>query len=120
MTGDPFAERLARVRQRFVTTLASKIETTYSDLPKLAGTHDAGKDAIGEAYRRIHGIVGVGPTVGFAATGKAARTVEDVLAEPHRSGRGLQPREIETLRDALDALRAAAQQELQSAFRSLR
>jgi chemotaxis protein histidine kinase CheA len=120
MTADPFAERLARVRQRFVTTLESKIESTYCDLPKLAAAGAGGNDAIGEAYRRIHGIVGVGPTVGFAATGKAARTVEDVLVEPHRRGRGLQPREMAALRDALEMLREAAQQELQSVFRSER
>lgn len=120
MTVDPFAERLARVRQRFVTTLESKIESTYSELPKLAATTPAVATVVGEAYRRIHGIVGIGPTVGFAATGKAAREVEDVLVDPHRMGRGLQPREIEALRSALDALRETAQRELQSTFRSLR
>ena len=37
MPADPFTERLARVRQRFVSTLESKIEDTYADLPKLVG-----------------------------------------------------------------------------------
>jgi hypothetical protein len=119
MTVDPYAERLARVRQRFVSTLENKIATTYADLPKLCGTDAAVSDAVGEAYRRIHGIVGVGPTVGFAATGKAAKNVEDVLLGPHRSSRGLQPTEMEALRSALETLRNAAQRELQSAFRSV-
>jgi hypothetical protein len=115
VTLDPYAERLARVRERFVTTIESKIETTCADLRKLCGTSPAVNEAVGEAYRRIHGIVGIGPTVGFAATGKAAKTVEDVLLAPHRSGRGLEPAEIDALRSALAALREAARMELQSA-----
>ena len=69
---DSFAEHLARVRQRFVSSLESKIEDTYSDLPKLSGEGRGVTDALGETYRRIHGIVGVAPTLGFAATGQAA------------------------------------------------
>ena len=35
MTVDPFAERLARVRQRFVAGLESNIEDTYKAIPNL-------------------------------------------------------------------------------------
>jgi recombinational DNA repair ATPase RecF len=37
MAVDPFAERLARVRQRFVSALESKIEDTYAAIPDLSG-----------------------------------------------------------------------------------
>jgi hypothetical protein len=120
MPADPFTERLARVRQRFVTTLESKIEDTYTDLPKISGDGPDVTATLDETYRRIHGIVGIGPTVGFAATGKAAKTVECVLLGPYRAARGLIPNEIDALRKALHALREAAQQELQSTFTSWR
>jgi chemotaxis protein histidine kinase CheA len=119
MPADPFTERLAQVCQRFATTIESKIEDTYTDLPKLAGD-DVDPATLGETYRRIHGIVGVGPTVGFALTGKAAKTVESVLFGPHRAARGLVPNEVEALRKALDALRETARQELQATFTSWR
>lgn len=120
MPADPFTERLARVRQRFVTTLESKIEDTYIDLPNISGNGPGVAATLDETYRRIHGIVGVGPTVGFPATGKAAKTVEYVLLGPHRAARGLIPNEIDALRKALHALRETAQQELQSTFTSWR
>ena len=120
MPADPYAERLAKVRQRFVTTLESKIEDTYADLPKLSG---GGTDVTGtmeETYRRIHGIVGIGPSVGFTATGKAARSVENVLLEPQRAARGLAPNEIDAFRKALHMLRETARQELQTTFTNWR
>jgi chemotaxis protein histidine kinase CheA len=114
LPADPFAERLARVRQRFIASLESKIEVTRADLPKLSGEGRDVATAVEETYRRIHGIVGVGPTVGFAATGKAAKTVEDVLLGPYRAARGLVVNEIDDLKKALQALHEAAQQELQA------
>jgi recombinational DNA repair ATPase RecF len=41
MAVDPFAERLARVRQRFVSALESKIEDTYAAIPDLLGETSA-------------------------------------------------------------------------------
>ena len=114
MAADLFAERLARVRQRFVSTLASKIEDTYAALPKLSGEGGDVTDTLEETYRRIHGIVGVGPSVGFVATGKAAKTVENVLLAPYRSTRGLASNEADALKKALQVLRETAQQELQT------
>jgi hypothetical protein len=115
---DMFAERLARVRQRFVSSLESKIEDTYADLPKLCGDGSDVIDALGETYRRIHGIVGVGPAIGFVATGKAAKAVESVLLEPYHATRGLAATEIDAFRKTLQALREAAQQELQATHTS--
>jgi chemotaxis protein histidine kinase CheA len=109
----PYTERLARVRERFVSALESKIEDTFSAIPDLAG-ETADIEAVGETYRRMHNIVGIGPTVGFAGTGLAARHLEDILMEPHQAERGLTPEEIATFKKALHTLREAATSELQS------
>ena len=37
MAVDPFTERLARVRERFVSALESKIEDTFAAIPDLSG-----------------------------------------------------------------------------------
>jgi hypothetical protein len=114
MSADLFTERLARVRQRFAASLQSKIEDTYAALPKLCGDAPDITNTLGAAYRRIHGIVGVGPSVGFVATGQAAKAVEKVLVGPYRATRGLASYEADALEKALHVLREAAQLELQS------
>jgi chemotaxis protein histidine kinase CheA len=114
MTIDPFADRLARVRNRFVSTLASKIDDTYAVLPNLSAIAPAARACVTEVYTRMHGIVGIGPAVGFPATGRAAHDVEDVLRSPYRDGRGLTAEEIAALTDSLHALREIASCELQS------
>jgi hypothetical protein len=114
MVVDPFAERLARVRQRFISTLESKIEHSYADLPKLSGEGRDAIDTLGEAYRRMHDIAGVGPTIGFVATGRAAKTVENILLGPYRATRGLGAAEVDAFKKALHVLREAAQREVQT------
>lgn len=114
MFTDQFTERLARVRHRYVSTIESKIDDTYADLPRLVGDGPEVASTLEETYRRIHGIVGIGLTVGFAATGKAAKTVENVLLEPHRAARGLASNEVNALKQALDALRDTVQRDLRS------
>jgi chemotaxis protein histidine kinase CheA len=116
MAVDPFAERLARVRERFVLALESRIEDTFAALPDLSGETADVVETVGETYRRIHGIVGIGPTVGFVGTGRAARRVENILLEPHQSERGLTTEEIATFKKALHALREIATTELQSFY----
>jgi chemotaxis protein histidine kinase CheA len=118
MPTDPFTERLDRVRHRYVSTIQSKIEDTYADLPKLVGEGPGVTMTLEETYRRIHGIIGIGLTVGFAATGKAAKAVENVLLEPHRAARGLASNEVNALKQALDALRDAVQRDLRSIITS--
>lgn len=115
-----FNQRLALVRQRFVSTLESKIEDTYADLPKLSSDGRGVAETLDETYRRIHGIVAVGATVGFPATGKAARMVENVLLGPHQAARALAANELAALKKALHALRQTAEQELQATFTSWR
>jgi len=115
MTEDIFADRVAKVRERFVSTLEAKIDATSAALPKLAD--DAPPDAaaaVAEAYLRIHGIVGIGRSVGFPETGRAAHAVEDVLRPPYQNRRGLTGEEISLLDSALQALRTVAARELQS------
>jgi len=112
MSVDPFADRLAKVRQRFVSTIEKKIEDAYGAVPKLSAPVPTASTSVAEAYRCIHGIVGIGPTVGFPSTGRAARDVEDVLRSPHRDCRGLTAEEVALFLKRLHALRDAASLEL--------
>src|ERR1700686_859352 len=105
MSIDPFTERLDRVRRRYVSTIESKINDPYADLPKLVGDGAGVTMTLEETYRRIHGIVGIGLAVGFAATGKAAKTVANVLFEPHRAARGLGPNKVDAPKQALHGRR---------------
>lgn len=114
MVTDEFAERLAKVRARFVSSLETKIEQTYAALPQLAGDDAAVVSSLSETYRRIHGISGIGVTVGFVETGQAARDLETVLLRAYREQRGLAASEIDDFTKALDALRRAAQRELKA------
>jgi chemotaxis protein histidine kinase CheA len=114
MTDDIFAERVAKVRQRFTSSLEAKIDGTYAALRSLGGTEPPAAAAVAEAYRCIHGIVGIGRTVGFPAVGTAAHDVEDVLRSPYHAGRGLTDDEISLLKTSLQALRQVATRELQS------
>jgi chemotaxis protein histidine kinase CheA len=114
MTDDIFADRVAKVRQRFVSSLGEKIETTYAAIPVLGGTEPTAVAAAAEAYRCIHGIVGIGRTVGFPDIGTAAHNVEDVLRPSYHAQRGLTDDEISHLKTSLQTLREVATRELQS------
>jgi chemotaxis protein histidine kinase CheA len=118
MSVDQFTERLAKVRHRFASTLESKIKDTYVALPRLSGDGDDLVDVLGETYRRIHSIAGIGKAVGFSATGRAARNVENVLMAAHFAGRGLKADEVAALKKELQSLRDAAQRELDLAATS--
>jgi hypothetical protein len=111
---DLFSERLAAVRNRFALTLEGKIADTVAAVPHLAGDATSAIEAVAESYRRIHGICGVGPSVGFVMTGQAAREVETILLGPFRLKRGLNADEIARLERMLAALTAAAQSEVQT------
>jgi chemotaxis protein histidine kinase CheA len=119
MSVDVFADRLGRVRRRFVAALQGRIDDTEAAIPKLDGGAATAAAAVGEAYRCMHGIVGVGPTVGFPATGRAAHDVEGVLAPAQNERRGLSAEEISRLRERLLDLRAAAERETQISRREL-
>jgi hypothetical protein len=114
MSTDQFAERIAAIRSRFAAKLASKIEETDAALPHLAGAGSDVIDAVATTYRRIHDLCGVGPTVGFVATGQAARSLDAILIGPFRAARGLTDDEVARLKAGLDDLRAAALIDIQS------
>lgn len=113
---DQFEARLAQVRHRFAGSLQSKIDDAVGAFSTLSESSPDAPANVDQTYRRVHSICGVAPTVGFAATGKAARAAEVALLEPMRNKRGLTPGESEILKKALDELRKAAQQELQTMY----
>jgi chemotaxis protein histidine kinase CheA len=102
-----------------MSSLQGKIEEAYAATPSLSDAAPAAAPAVEAAYRCIHGILGIAPTVGFPGTGRAAHDVEDVLRVPQRDKRGLTADEIQALKKRLHALREAASGELQS-FNSVR
>jgi chemotaxis protein histidine kinase CheA len=114
MTADPFLDRIARVRERFATSLAGKIDETCAAIPHLWDVAPSAAATAAEAYRCMHGIVGVGPSVGFPGCGNAAHEVEAVLKPPKQERRGLTAEEIARLTSALQALREVAARELES------
>jgi hypothetical protein len=111
MYSDQFETRLARVRHRFATTLESKIKDAVVSIDRMTRGGEVTKQ-ISDSYRDLHGICGIGPTVGFSATGEAARTAEGFLMQAHHEKRGLSEREVICLKKALESLRVAAASEL--------
>jgi hypothetical protein len=112
--GDPFAEKLAAVRKRFAANLPGRLAEIDAAVPDLTG---AGSDIgvkVYETHRKVHDLCGLGPTLGFDATGKAARTCERVLLQPSRGQRGLTEQELAQLKEGLAALRTAASNDMQS------
>jgi hypothetical protein len=109
---DQFEIRLARVRHRFATTLEGKIKDAVVSADRIAHGHGEVIKHISVSYRDLHGISGIGPTVGFAATGEAARAAEGYLLQAHRGQRGLTEPEVISLKKALEHLRVAATSEL--------
>jgi chemotaxis protein histidine kinase CheA len=112
---DKFANRLAKVRERFMSSVEGKVEDTYVMFPMLLGG-TAAADALAETYRRIHGICGVAETVGFVLTGRTAQKLDNILLAAHRARRGLTADEMTLAQKALHALRDATRLELQTAF----
>jgi chemotaxis protein histidine kinase CheA len=117
MPADHFEERLAKIRERFAASLEGRIADACEALPQLFGQESAVIEKVAETYRQLHGICGIGATVGFIATGKAARDAETVLLAPFRGKRGLTGGEGERLQKMFEALQAAARLELQSLHR---
>jgi chemotaxis protein histidine kinase CheA len=111
---DHFNDRLDVVRKRFASSLEGKISDTHAELSNFSDGGANAADAVANAYRRIHGICGVGGAVGFAATGHAAKAVEEVLIGAYRGRRGLAAAEMARLEMTLGILTETAQAELGS------
>jgi len=110
---DEFTERLARVRQRFVSSLHGKVDDSYMALTKLSEKDASAIETLVVTHRKLHEMCGIAPSIGFPATGIAARAAEAVLREPAKSRRPLTTKEVAILAEALDRLRAVTQSELQ-------
>jgi hypothetical protein len=116
MHADQFEIRLARVRHRFATTLESKIQDAVVSADRMTRGQGGLTKQISNSYRDLHGICGVGPTVGFSATGEAARAAEVALMQAYRESRGLTEPELFNLKKALERLRVAASSELRQMY----
>lgn len=109
---DDFAQRLAAVKARF----AAKLETRLADIEKAVPLLEEARPDLGtllsDTHRHVHDLCGIGPTLGFVATGRAARVVERILLEPFRTERPLSSPEMTRVREGLAALRAAVAADL--------
>jgi hypothetical protein len=112
MYADQFETRLARVRHRFATTLESKIKDAFISADRMRRGDGGVVKHVSESYRSLHGICGIGASVGFAATAEAARAAEGALMQAHSESRGLTEGEVLILKKSLQCLRVAASSEL--------
>jgi hypothetical protein len=112
MYADQFEVRIARVRHRFATSLESKIAAALVLADGMAGDRNSDSKLVSECYRGLHSICGIGPTVGFAATGEAARAAEITLLQAMGEQRRPTEMEIANLKEALGQLRTIAASEL--------
>jgi len=112
MYADQFEVRIARVRHRFATALESKIVHALVLADDMARDETGHAELVFDCYRGLHGICGIGPTVGFAATGEAARAAESTLLQAIGEKRRPTETEIVNLKEALAQLRATAASEL--------
>jgi hypothetical protein len=111
MTEADFAERLSTIRARFAAKLNGKIEKADAALPYLSGDGSDAADAVATAYRLFHDICGIGATIGFERTGRAASRIDAVLIGPFRARRGLSADELTKLTKRLACLRIVARAE---------
>jgi chemotaxis protein histidine kinase CheA len=115
---DLFAERFAAVRQRFAAKLDARIDEIEAAVLEFA--RGGSQETLARAHRRAHDLCGVGPTMGFVATGKAARSIEQVMLAAIKSGRALTEDEIARVRDGIALLRSAATAENRPAGQAAR
>jgi hypothetical protein len=110
---DEFNERLAHIRRRFAAALPGKIEGIFVTLIDLSKMDDSTIDTVVVTHCRLHEMCGIAPSIGFSATGKAARLAETVLRDAAKLKRSLRAEEVTALTTELNALRVAAQSDLQ-------
>ena len=114
MAQSDFAERIAMIRARFAAKLTDKIQDTDAALAHLTGDGRDAVDAVAATYRRFHDICGIGATIGFEATGQAARAIDAILIGPFREQRALSDDELVKLTEGLVFLRSAVRTEMSS------
>jgi len=116
MYTDLFEVRVARMRHRFAATLQSKIDTAMVSADRMSRGDGSVIKYVSDSYRHLHGIYGVGATVGFAATGLAAHAAEAALMQAYLEKRGLTGTEVQSLKRALTRLREVAASELRQMY----
>jgi chemotaxis protein histidine kinase CheA len=107
-----FNDRLDAVRNKFASSLESKINGFNAELPQLSGSDTSAVEAVVNVYRGVHAICGIAGSVGFPETGRQAKRTEDVLLGAYRGQRALAAEELTRLGEALGALAAVVQKEL--------
>lgn len=105
MISDLFADRMVALRRRFATQLDSRINGIEAATPDHG---EVGLDVLAQAHRDAHHLCGVGATLGFAETGKVARSIEQLLLAAVKSARKLTGDEIPRLREGIARLRSVA------------
>jgi hypothetical protein len=100
------------IRARFAAKLTDKIQDTDAASAHLTADGQDAVDAVAAAYRRFHDICGIGATIGFEATGQAARAIDAILIGPFREQRALSDDELVKLTEGLVSLRIAARTEM--------
>ncbi|MGZ3411055.1 MAG: Hpt domain-containing protein [Xanthobacteraceae bacterium] len=109
MFSDVVTERIAMVRRRFAANLDEYLDEITS--PLLPGG-ETGLSILAQAYQRAHKLCGVGPILGFVATGKRARAIERLLRPAVKARRPLNSEEIQLLRERIAQLRSVAAAEI--------
>jgi Hpt domain len=109
---DPYAERVAAVRLRFVAKLDTRIGEIETALP--GSGRQVGIETLAEAHRQAHGLCGIGPALAYPETGKAARSIERVLLGAFKAKRVLTEDEIVRVREGIALLRSTAAAEVPS------
>jgi len=113
---DQFEVRLARVRHRFATTLESKITDMVASAEHMKNGDRHALECVEKSYRELHGFCGIGPTVGFIATGEAAGAAKNALVQAHLEERVPTEGELVRLKRSLVKLREVAAGELRSMY----
>jgi HPt (histidine-containing phosphotransfer) domain-containing protein len=109
---DLFSDRMAALRERFSGQLIARIDGIGAVAPQLGGAH---LDVLAQAHRDAHHLCGVGASLGFAETGKAARSIEQLLLAAVRAERALTSEELSRLRAGIALLRSTASAEMGAA-----
>jgi HPt (histidine-containing phosphotransfer) domain-containing protein len=112
MPNDEFEARLARVRHRFATTLESKISNAVVSADRMTRGDNRAFECVSDSYRHLHSISGIGPTVGFTATGEAAHAAKAALIQAYLEKRRPTEGEVNSLKKGLAKLRLTAASEL--------
>jgi hypothetical protein len=113
---DQFEMRLARVRHRFATTLESKISDMVVSAEHMSDGDRRALESVLRSHQELHSLCGIGPTVGFVATGDAASTAKNALIQAYLEKRAPTEGEVLRLKKALAKLREVAAAELRSMY----